>query len=561
MDTGLDQTSSASDPGGADASEPFSGQENWRAQEMLLMQEVMKHIGQSLTPDVALREMLHLTSELLGLNRGRILLADNFDELLDLPPERMLCVTSASIRYAYGLTREEIARGRFEPGEGVTGRVLATGQLVIVQDIDNEPTFLARTVKRTDLPPGPVSFIALPIRIGRSTVGVLACHRIRQRSRPLSDDLTILGILSTLIGQLLQLQVTVRQRTRQLEDQNLVLTHALESSPARYGIVGTSPDLLRAIAELEQVSNTTASVLLLGESGTGKELFARALHLASARRDKPFIKVNCAAIPETLFESELFGHERGAFTGAANARAGLFEQADKGTIFLDEIGELPLSMQSKLLRTLQEGTVVRLGAKREIDIDARLVVATNRDLEHEVALGAFREDLFYRLNVIPIRLPSLRERNADIRELAILFLSRFNQTNQRNVNLSASGFERLQTHGWPGNIRELANLIERVVLLSDKRVLDAVDIERFLPSASGRDRFRPSAVAAVESRSGRETSSRTSIREYLSAQSHSLQDLNDALDQNSGNRSRAAQALNLTLRQFNYRIDKFTGRV
>ncbi|MDB5929055.1 MAG: transcriptional regulator, NifA subfamily, Fis family, partial [Polaromonas sp.] len=407
MNTGLEQISgTASDASVPDTSEPFHAQENWRAQEMLLMQEVMKHVGQSLRPDVALREMLHLISELLGLNRGRILLADNFDTLLSLPPDRLLRVSSASIRYAYGLTREEIARGRFAPGEGVTGQVLATGQLIIVQDIDNEPTFLARTVQRANLPPGPVSFIALPIRIGRSTVGVLACHRIRRRSRPLADDLTILGILCTLIGQLLQLQVTVQQRTRQLEDQNLVLTQALESSPARYGIVGTSPALLRAISELEKVSNTTASVLLLGESGTGKELFARALHLASPRRDKPFIKVNCAAIPETLFESELFGHERGAFTGASSARAGLFEQADKGTIFLDEIGELPLLMQSKLLRTLQEGTVVRLGAKREVQIDARLVVATNRDLAHEVALGAFREDLFYRLNVIPIRLPS-----------------------------------------------------------------------------------------------------------------------------------------------------------
>jgi Nif-specific regulatory protein len=317
-----------------------STQKNWRTREMLLMQEVMKKIGQSLAPDAALREMLHLTSELLGLNRGRILLADNFHDLLDLPPERMLRVSSASIRYAYGLTRAEIARGRFEPDEGVTGRVLATGQLIIVQDIDNEPTFLARTVLRADLPPGSISFIALPIRIGRSTVGVLACHRIRHRSRPLADDLSVLCILSTHIGQLLQLQVTVQQRTRQLEDQNQVLAHALVSSP----------NLLRALAKLEQVSDTTASVLLLSESGTGKELFARTLHLASPRRDQPFIKVNCAAIPETLFESELFGHERGAFTGAASARAGLFEQAHKGTIFLDEIGELPLSMQSKLQR-------------------------------------------------------------------------------------------------------------------------------------------------------------------------------------------------------------------
>ncbi len=167
-------------------------------------------------------------------------------------------------------------------------------------------------------------------------------------------------------------------------------------------------------------------MLLLGESGTGKELFARAVHLASLRRDAPFIKVNCAAIPDTLFESELFGHERGAFTGALAARAGWFEQADRGTIFLDEIGELPLQLQAKLLRTLQEGTIVRLGGKREVAVNARLVAATNRDLEAQVERGLFRRDLFYRLNVIPIRLPSLAERREDIRPIALHFLNRTN---------------------------------------------------------------------------------------------------------------------------------------
>jgi len=302
-------------------------------------------------------------------------------------------------------------------------------------------------------------------------------------------------------------------------------------------------------------------VLLLGESGTGKEMFARALHLASPRREQPFIKVNCAAIPDTLFESELFGYERGAFTGATSARAGMFEQANGGTILLDEIGELPLTMQTKLLRTLQEGTIVRLGGKREVSVDARLVAATNLDLQREVELGAFREDLFYRLNVIPIRLPSLRDRRSDIHELAIHFLSRFNQTNHRNVNLSPSAFERLQAHAWPGNIRELANLIERVVLLSDKGILEAVDIERFMPKASSPDRGRPRGATFPQSRSASVGAERELVREYLPAQSHASQDLLDALEQSGGNRSRAAQAVGLTLRQFNYRLAKFSERV
>jgi Nif-specific regulatory protein len=441
----------------------------------------------------------------------------------------------------------------------VVGRVLASGQLLIVQDINNDPSFLARTVRRADLPAGPVSFLALPIRIGLSTVGVLACHRIRSRTRPLADDLSILGILATLIGQLLALQMSVERRTRVLEAQNQVLTQALATSPARHGIVGTSPALLRAMAELEQVSGTRASVLLLGESGTGKELFARALHLSSPRRDHPFIKVNCAAIPETLFESELFGYERGAFTGAVQARAGMFEQAHGGTIFLDEIGELPLSMQTKLLRTLQEGTIVRLGAKREVQVDVRLVAATNRDLAHEVALGAFREDLFYRLNVIPIRLPSLRERREDIHELAIHFLSRLNQANQRNVNLSPGGLARLEGHTWPGNIRELGNLLERMVLLSDKGMLDAADVERFLPRVLTPEPTlvrSPSAPVWAPASSPAEPQL---VRPHVPMQSHTLQHLEDALMQTGGNRSRAAQLLGLTLRQFNYRVDKMSS--
>ena len=414
------------------AASPTADAPPWRAQELLLMSEVMRLVGQSLAPEVVLREMLHLLSELLGLNRGRVVLADDVDDAEGAGHRRTPSGPS-SIRYAYGLTKIEIARGRYAAGEGITGAVLATGQAMIVQDIDAEPRFLARAVERANLPQETVAFIALPIEVNRRTVGVLGVHRIRRRHRLLDDDVAVLKILATLAGQLLQLRSLVEEKTRALEARNALLTRALESAAARYGIIGTSPALLQALGELERVSPAAASVLLLGESGTGKELFARAVHLASPRRDAPFIKVNCAAIPDSLFESELFGHERGAFTGATGARAGWFEQADRGTIFLDEIGELPQQMQAKLLRTLQEGSIVRLGGKREVAVNVRLVAATNRDLEAEVERGLFRRDLFYRLNVIPIRLPSLAERREDIRPIALHFLNRTNQANQRNV--------------------------------------------------------------------------------------------------------------------------------
>ncbi|MDO8252556.1 MAG: sigma 54-interacting transcriptional regulator [Rhodoferax sp.] len=512
----------------------------WRAQELLLMREVIRLIGKSLAPGVVLREMLHLMSELLGLNRGRIVLADPDGTA------KGSHAASSRICFAYGLTQAEMARGVYAQGEGITGRVLATGQPMLVQDIDAEPQFLARAVPRDLLPQETVAYMALPIDVNGQTVGVLACHRIRSRRRHLNDDMALLKILATLAGQILQLQGLMQEKTRALETRNALLTHALDAAAVRYGIIGTSSALLQAIDELERVSQAQASVLLLGESGTGKELFARALHLSSQRRDAPFIKVNCAAIPDTLFESELFGYERGAFTGAASARTGWFEQADHGTIFLDEIGDMPLAMQTKLLRTLQEGTIVRLGGKREIRVDVRLVAATHRDLETDVTNGSFRRDLFYRLNVIPIRLPSLRERREDIHTLAIHFVNRANQANQRNVHLSSAALERLENYPWPGNIRELGNVIERLVLLADSPMVSAAELERFLP----RETTSPLDAPTVS------RSSAPLVRDYLPAHSHTIEELQSTLALHRGNQSRAAQALGLTVRQFGYRLRK-----
>ncbi|WP_382163394.1 sigma-54 interaction domain-containing protein [Hydrogenophaga sp. ANAO-22] len=518
-------------------SDPDSPLTDWHAQELLLMREVMKLVGRSLAPAFVLREMLHLMSELLGLNRGRMVLAGE-----PAPGEER----TASVRHAYGLTAEEVQRGVFRWGEGITGRVLATGLPAIVQDVDAEPLFLFRTVPRERLPPQTVAFIALPIEVNGATIGVLACHRIRSRQRHLNDDLAVLRILATLAGQLLRLEQLVAEQTRQLLARNAALARALDSASARYGLIGRSPALLQALGELERVSQSQATVLLLGESGTGKELFARAVHLASGRHDQPFIKVNCSAIPETLFESELFGYERGAFTGANTARAGWFEQAHGGTIFLDEIGELPLAMQSKLLRTLQEGTLVRLGGTRELKVNVRLVAATNRELAREVQAGRFRQDLYYRLNVIPIRLPSLRERGEDVRALALHFVNRANQAHQRNVNLAPDALARLEAHDWPGNIRELGNLIERLVLLADHTLVTAATLERFMPQAQAQAQNAAAPTGETE----------PLVRDYQSAQSHSAQALREALARHQGNQSRAAQSLGLTLRQFAYRMKK-----
>jgi nitrogen regulation protein NR(I) len=258
-------------------------------------------------------------------------------------------------------------------------------------------------------------------------------------------------------------------RTRNLDDAELsVDPSARTESGAKFGIIGESRAIQEMYAIIERVADTPTTVLITGESGTGKELVARALHENSSRRDKPFIKVNCAAIPKDLMESELFGYERGAFTGAVGSKPGRFELASTGTLFLDEIGEIPVEMQVKLLRVLQESEFERVGGIKTIRVDVRLVASTNRDPKKEIANGAFREDLYYRLNVVPIELPSLRDRHEDIPLLTRHFISKFNARLHKAVeSIEKEALDRLCAYHWPGNIRELENVIERAVLFCD----------------------------------------------------------------------------------------------
>ena len=523
--------------------------ETLQDQEALLVRECIRLMGHSLEPDRVIREMLHLLSELLGLNRGRVVMPEPEDGML-------------AIRHAYGLTRAEIARGRYALGEGVTGRVMSTGETVIVQDIDSEPGYLGRAVSRATLPAETVSFIALPLEVEGRVAGVLGVHRLRNRPRPLASDMAILRTIATLISQVLQVNRLVAERTARLEDENRRLRQALAQShntPAMHGIVGRSPLLARALRQLEQVAGSDASVLLLGESGTGKELFAQALHRMSPRAARPFIKVNCAAIPDTLFEAELFGHEKGAFTGAVQARQGRFEQADGGTLFLDEIGDLPLNLQVKLLRVLQEHVIERVGGRREIAVDVRIVAATHHDLQQLVAAGRFRADLFYRLNVIPIQLPALRERAEDIKHLVRHFLDQLNLAHRRKVALLPEAMASLVAYPWPGNIRQLYNVLERVVLLAEAERIDDAAVEYALVTeAQGQPvEVLTGSLAKPQTAPARSAAgSASAIRDWRPVAATEGGEIQAALQAANGNKSRAAQALGLTLRQLNYRISK-----
>lgn len=519
-----------------------AGPERWQDRELLVLREMAKQLGKSLDPALVIREALHLLSELLGLNRGRVLLPD--------PATGQLC-----IRHAYGLTAAEVARGRFMPGEGITGRAFRTGETAIIQDIDAEPHYLARTVDRARLPQETVAYIALPFLIDGQIAGILAAHRLRLRERALSDDVQLMRLVASWIGQILKINQLVEKKTAALVSENRALKSALSHNVSAFGIVGESGGLREAMKQVEQVSQTDATILLLGDSGTGKELFARALHLSSPRRDAPFVRVNCGAVPETLFESELFGYEKGAFTGANERRIGRFEQAAGGTIFLDEIGDLPLAMQVKLLRVLQERVIERVGSQREIRVDIRVVAATHQDLQQLVADGRFRLDLYYRLNVIPVRLPSLRERPEDIPALVRFHLNQINQAYRRDVSLTPAALGLLTRHPWPGNVRQLRNMLERMALLTPHSILDAPEVRLALDNE-----MRSSSVAAVPASSVAPANTLAGggagVRRYRQSHPDDEASIRAALAETGGNKSRAAQLLGMTLRQFNYRIVK-----
>jgi two-component system NtrC family response regulator len=329
-------------------------------------------------------------------------------------------------------------------------------------------------------------------------------------------------------------------RTRRLESENRRLREAV-GDEARFGrLIGATPVMQDLYRTIDKVAATDATVLVVGESGTGKELVARTLHRASGRGDGPFVAVNCAAIPESLIESELFGHEKGAFTGAHRRREGRFEEADGGTLFLDEIASMPLALQATLLRVLQDRRVTRLGGSGEIEVDVRVVAASNRDLPEEVRQGRFREDLYYRLNVVPVELPPLRDRRDDIPLLAAALLERAAARHGREVAAMPPAVVRaLMEHGWPGNVRELANAVERMVLLAEDGRLDVNDLP---PAVRGSDGERDAPVRLPA--------------EGLEWDAMEKSLLQQAVERSAGNRAAAARLLGLSYKAFLYRLEK-----
>lgn len=546
--------------------------------EYIVIKEAAEQIEKAYEPEKAIHTILSLISRQMGLNRGRVLLQESSSGYLHTA-------------YAYGLTKEEIAQGRFAISEGISGKVMHSGSPIIVADIDREDDYLFRTVDRSTLPQETVAFIATPIVRNGTTVGVLAVNRLSKRPRSLDRDLGILKLMSLFISEILAVNAMIEQQTQLLKEENEQLRAMALGQGSQYGIIGESAALRAALNKVSRATNTAVTVMLKGESGTGKERFSRMLHLASHRQDGPFIAINCAAIPPDLLESELFGHEKGAFTGATQTKQGKIELANNGTLFLDEIGDLDFGLQAKLLRVLEERCVTRVGATKPIHVDTRIIVASHKDLHEAVNQGRFRLDLFYRLNVFPIELPALREREGDIRLLARHFLNQANQEYHTSAIYDQGAMAFLEGYEWPGNIRQLENVVKRAVLMADKgRLISARLIEKIIqeesaiihgghvkplenelqPVTPNLETFsqEPQVVNGQASANGFAPHANNGLafpngqtamddkRAYWRVSEDESEQLKQALEMARGNKTRAALLLNMTPRQFSYRLKK-----
>lgn len=451
------------------------------------------------------------------------------------------------IHESFGLSEEEKARGIYSLGEGIIGAVVESGKAIVAPRLRDSSMFLNRTGSRTGDDELDCSFLCLPILNGGRVLGTICAERVYENNRLLRQDFEFLAIVASMIAPAVELYLVENIERKDLENENRRLHDALKQKFKPSNIIGNSKPMQDVYQLIGKIAPAKTSVLILGESGVGKELVANAIHYNSPFADGPFVKFNCAALPETIVESELFGHEKGSFTGATGQRKGRFELADKGTVFLDEVGELPLSVQAKLLRVLQERTFERIGGTRAVKVELRIIAATNRDLEAMVADGTFREDLFYRLNVFPITIPPLRDRGSDVITLADHFVARFAAESGKDVKrISTPALDMLMSYHWPGNVRELENVIERSVILSDDGVIHGYHLP-------------PSLQTSVESG----TSFGCGLEAKLRAVEYEM--IVEALKIHKGNTTEAARELNLTrrvlgLRMVQYNLDYRTFR-
>jgi Nif-specific regulatory protein len=487
-------------------------------------------VSQALSGTLNLKAALHRVLDVLerdhGMTRSAVtLLNEEAGEL--------------HIEAATGLSTNGL-QARYKLGEGITGRVVESGKPIVVPQISREPLFLHRAAHRKDLSKQELTFICVPINIIKGKpVGALGVDLVFKKERDYDRSVKFLRVVASMIAQALKVQRSVEAERQRLLEENIHLRQELKQRYDFSNIIGNSGPMRQVYEQIAQVAGTNTTVLIRGESGTGKELIAHAIHYNSARARKPFVKVSCAALPDTLIEAELFGYERGAFTGAQSRKKGRFEMAEGGTLFLDEIGDLNLQTQVKLLRVLQEREFERLGGIETVKMNVRLIVATNKDLEKSIAEGAFREDLYYRLDVFAIFIPPLRERKPDVLQLADHFLEQYSHEHGKNIKrISTPAIDMLTSYHWPGNVRELENCIERAAVVCDGNVIHGHHLPPSLQTAAA---------------SG--TITRLSLSAAVEAYEKDL--IKDALKTTRGNRARAAKLLDTTERILSYKVKNY----
>ncbi len=473
-----------------------------------------------------LKEVFDIMEMEMGMSRGTLTLRRPGTDIFVIEASR-------------GLTPEQQKRGEYKLGEGITGKVARSGKPIIVPDISQEPGFLNLTGSRKN---SKVAFICVPIVYRRNVIGTISIDRPPANEKSLQRDLKFLQLVAGILAEAVaSIRDQMKERS-QLLAENLRLKQELGEKYRPNNIIGNCGAMKEVFSQIGQVASSNATVLIRGETGTGKELVARAIHYASQRKNGHFICVNCAALPENLIESELFGHEKGSFTGALQQRRGRFELADGGTIFLDEIGDISIPVQVKLLRVLQEREFERVGGDKAIKVDVRIIAATSRDLEKAMKEGHFREDLYYRLNVFPIHLPPLRERKSDIILLADHFLQKYNAAHNKRVKrISTPAINMMMQYHWPGNVRELENCIERAVLSTTDDVIHGYDLPPSLQTSDA-------THTAILPDDG--ASFKTMVEAY------EREIIVEALKKFRGNVSRAAKHLKSTKRIISYAIKR-----
>ncbi len=497
-----------------------------KLKELTLLFEISQTLDRSLDLDQVILPVLRQLKEHMGLSHGTVTLLNRQTGLI-------------TVEAADGIKRDSQKQVIYSPGEGVTGKVVQSGKPMVIPDIHEEEEFLDKTGVHREGEEQSVAFICVPVMTNKDILGALSADRANGSAQSLEDDVRLLSIVASMIAQAVKLRRSVQEERERLMDENRRLKDQLEEKFKPKNIIGNSTAMKEVFNLTAQVSGSEASVLIRGESGTGKELIAQAIHYNSPRSEGPFVKVNCSALPETVIESELFGHEKGAFTGAVQTRKGRFELADGGTIFLDEIGDLPQTIQVKLLRVLQEREFERVGGNRTQRVNVRVITATHRNLEQMIQNNEFREDLYYRLNVFPIHIPPLRERKSDITLLADHFAEKYSNKNNKEIRrISTPAIELLSMYHWPGNVRELENCIERAVLLSTDGVIHGHLMPPTLQSAESTNTLLHGTLEEEIERFEKEI-------------------LLDALKSSKGNAARAARILGLTERKIGLRISKY----